>query len=194
MSKLKLSSLVFVSRNKDKYREYSAILGIPDLKMSEISIVEIQDVSLHACMREKIERIKPQLPYIPFFVEHTGLIIHAWRGLPGGLTGTFMATVGNEGICKMLKAYEGLERRAKARVVLGFFYPDAGIVTFQGEVMGTIAPEPRGTNNFGWDPIFIPEGDERTYGEMTLEEKNRTSMRKRLAEDFVDYLTDHFEL
>jgi XTP/dITP diphosphohydrolase len=194
MSKIKLSSLIFVSRNKNKHREYCDILGITDLKMSEMSIIESQDVSLHACVREKIEELKPKLPSIPFFVEHTGLIIDAWRGLPGGLTGIFMATVGNEGICKMMRAYEGPERVARARVVLGFFYPDAGIVTFQGEVTGAIASEPRGELNFGWDPIFIPEGDKRTYGEMTLEEKNKTSMRRRVAERFADYLADHFQL
>jgi XTP/dITP diphosphohydrolase len=65
--------------------------------------------------------------------------------------------------------------------------------TFEGEVAGMIAQQPRGTNNFGWDPIFIPNGDTRTYAEMSLEEKSKTSMRREAVGKFLGFLMQHFE-
>jgi non-canonical purine NTP pyrophosphatase (RdgB/HAM1 family) len=192
--KLKYSSLIFVSRNEDKYREYRDLLGMPKLKISKMPIEEPQNMSLDLLVREKIKKVAPQLPDVPFFVEHTGLIIDAWKGLPGGLTSLFMDTVGNEGICKMMRGYHRNERRARARVVIGFFHPDIGDpATFPGEISGIIAPEPRGSANFGWDPIFIPQGYSKSYGEMSLAEKNQSSMRKSVVDLFKAYLADHFE-
>lgn len=194
MPKLKYSSLCFVSRNKNKYREYCVLLGFSDLKLAEIEIEEPQSMNLHVLVEEKIKIARPQLPNIPFFVEHTGLLLDAWKGLPGGLTRSFMETVGNEGICKMMQAYKGAERTARAIVVIGYSHPGGGVNTFEGEVTGTIALEPRGTGKFGWDPIFIPEGDTKTYAEMSLTEKNRTSMRRDAVEKFAKFLSRHFEL
>ena len=195
MEKLKYSSLVFVSGNKDKHREYCDLLGLSDLTYVQVPVPEPQSLNLSWLVEKKIESVRPQRPETPFFVEHTGLIIDAWMGLPGGLTQIFMDTVGNEGICKMMTAYAGQDRIARARVVIGFFHHTTKIQWFQGEVTGTIAPRPKGQLNFGWDPIFVPdEGDGRTYGEMTLAEKNATSMRKRAVATFAPFLDNHFEL
>jgi non-canonical purine NTP pyrophosphatase (RdgB/HAM1 family) len=194
MPKLKYSSLFFVSSGKKKHSEYCTLLGLSDLKLAEIKIVESQSMNLHTLVEEKINKIKPQLPGFPFFVEHTGLIIDSWNGLPGGLISVFMDQVGNDGLCKMMKTYKGIERVARARIVIGYSHADGSTHNFVGETIGTISPEPRGENNFGWDAIFIPEGDSRTYAEMTLDEKNQTSMRKKVVDSFAKYLDQHFEL
>ena len=194
MSKRKYADLVFVSSGRDKYLEYRTILGIPDLQWSNIKVTESQLMNIEVLVEEKIKRIRPQLPRDPFFVEHTGLSIDAWKGMPGGLIGVFMDTVGNEGICKMMRAYRGDERTARARVVIGYSAPEGGQYTFQGEVIGQIAQQPRGSLNFGWDAIFIPAGETRTYAEMPLEEKNKTSMRKMAVDNFARYLDQYFEL
>lgn len=195
MAKLKISSLVFVSYSKQKHAEYCDILGIGDLKQSLIALVEPQNLDVHMVVQDKIKLIKQQIPSdVPFFVEHTGLMIDAWKGLPGGLTASFMDTVGNEGICKMLKGYETEERIARAKVVIGYYHKNHGVHTFAGEVMGQIAQEPRGNCGFGWDAIFMPDGETKTYGEMTLEEKNRTSMRKIATVTFNKFLDQNFEV
>lgn len=194
MQKLKYSSLGFVSGNTSKFEEYRALLGIADLKFYEIAVTEPQTMNLESLVEEKIERIARQLPSTPFFVEHTGLLVDAWKGLPGGLTGVFMQTVGNDGLCKMMTAYRGNDRVARGRVVIGYYYQEHGTYITHGEVVGTIATEPRGSNRFGWDPIFIPNGSKLTYGEMSLEEKNQSSMRSRAAEALTKYLELHFEL
>src|SRR6266568_76474 len=185
MPKLKYSSLTFVSKNKQKYAEYCSLLDIANLNFSEMAITEPQTMNLEAIIEEKIRQIIRQLPNSsPFFVEHTALIIGEWKGLPGGLTNLFLNTVGNEGICKMMKGYKGSERLARARVVIGYYYYGSGIDIFHGEVSGTIASEPRGKNNFGWAPIFIPNGASKTYAEMSFEEKNQSSMRKKAIDKF----------
>lgn len=194
MSKLKYSSLIFVSSNEFKYQEYVKLIGISDLNFSKTSIVEPQGMNIQLLVEAKIKDIIPLFPRNPFFVEHTGLFIDAWKGLPGGLIDLFMRTVGNEGICKMMTAYKEFERVVRARVVIGYYHQDSGILTFQGETVGTVSLTPRGTNNFGWDPIFIPEGSTKTYAEMTLEEKFQTSMKTKAIEGFVNYLENHFEL
>lgn len=194
MVKLKYSMLTFVSGNADKHREYCTLLGLADLKFAEIKVPEPQIMNLQALVEEKIARVARSLPKTPFFVEHTGLTIDAWKGLPGGLIGVFMGTVGNEGLCRMMKDYEGPERAATATVVIGYFHESAGLKIFHGDVVGSITPEPRGSAQFGWDPIFMPEGSVKTYGEMSLTDKNRTSMRRKAAEDFSRYLSAHFEL
>lgn len=198
MSRLKYSDLVFVSQNRSKLQEYSIVLGIPDLKWSDIQVSESQHVDLHVLIQEKALAIKTKLPKIPFFVEHTGLIIEGWKGLPGGLTRQFMERVGCNGICRMMKDFGEHERSAIARAVIGLYIPQTDQITVcQGDSFGTIALEPRGKASFGvfgWDPIFIPEGDSRTYGEMTLLEKNATSMRTKVVHELSKYLDKHFEL
>jgi non-canonical purine NTP pyrophosphatase (RdgB/HAM1 family) len=195
MIKLKYSSLVFISGNRDKHREYCKLFGFNDLKLLLIPVTEPQSLNIHVIVEKKIEAVRLQLPAeVPFFVEHTALMIEAWKGLPGGLTPLFMNTVGNEGICKMMSAYKGHERVARAKIVVGYFHHTSGEVLLEGEITGTIAQEPRGAYNFGWDPIFIPDGDKRTYGEMTVDEKNETSMRKEVALKLLKYLSPNFEL
>jgi XTP/dITP diphosphohydrolase len=206
MPKLKYSSLTFVSRSSHKPVEYQVLLGLSDLKHLEIPVIEIQSMNLQHVVEEKFRVLTRQIPRdTPFFVEHTGLFIDAWGGLPGGLTSLFMELVGSAGICKMMRTYQGKERIARARTLIGYHctHVTDGVPThssvsenqfFLGEVVGEIAPEPRGNRNFGWDDIFIAKGETRTYAEMTLDEKNKTSMRRVACDCFLEYLASNFEL
>ena len=117
----------------------------------------------------------------PVLVDDTGLTIHAWNGLPGALVAWFINTVGPHGILDMAAGIT--DRRATASAALG--YADAtGVQVFTGTVDGSLAIEPRGTSGFGYDPIFIPgtDSDHRTYAQMTSEEKNKVSHRRRAVE------------
>lgn len=194
MEKLKYSSLRFVSSNREKLNEYRVLLALESLKFAEVNLEEPQDVSLDKLVEEKINQVQPQLEDTPFFVEHTGLSIYSWNQLPGGLTGVFLERVGNEGICRMMNSYSESERTAVARISIGYHHPRAKKgIPFYGEIHGRIAGEPRGKNGFGWDPIFIPDGDVKTYGEMSVDEKNATSMRTIVSKKFKRYLEGKFE-
>lgn len=192
-----LSGLTFVSNNEHKLLEYMEILGIHDLRSIKVKFVEPQSFNVQTVVDEKIKRVLEEHPDDPpcFFVEHTSLAIDAFHGLPGGLIPEFMTTVGNDGICKMLVGFKN-QRTARAKVVIGLCYPPKKKIFFEGEVVGRIADRPRGENNFGWDPIFIPNEDPkgRTFAEMSLEEKNQWSMRQKAASGLSQFLRNNFQI
>ena len=127
-----------------------------------------------------------QLVGKPVLVEDTSLAVHAWNGLPGALIRWFLETVGTQGICQMLTSYERLD--ATAKTCLGYF-DGQEFVSYLGAVQGQITRNPRGSNGFGWDPIFIPEGWTKTLAEMTPDDEHDfISMRKIAALQLKAYL------
>jgi len=107
----------------------------------------------------------------PCLVEHSGLFMDALPGLPGGV-GKLMWDAVQDRMCDFLRA--GDARGATARSFLA--YCDGRRVRVHtGETRGEIADRARGAYRFAWDPIFIPEQDTRTYGEMGLDGKRHTS-------------------
>lgn len=108
-------------------------------------------------------------------VEDTSLEIKSWNGLPGALIKWFLDTVGNKGILKMLG--DSSDRSALAKTAVAYF-DGAHTHVFVGEIEGSLSYEELGENGFGWDTIFIPSGSEKTFAQMTEQEKNSISMRK----------------
>jgi len=176
--------LVFVTANRHKLQEYRSILGLESLQSSGFDLEDVADVSLDAVAKRKVEiaKAKPELKKIPFFVEASGLRINAWNGLPGGLTKYFVDQVHTGGICKMMVAYTGNERAAEARTVLYLWNQGKLIGPIVGSIKGCIAEQPYGEAGFGWDSIFIPDGqasgERLTYAELGQELKNRISPRR----------------
>ena len=103
------------------------------------------------------------------------------RSLPTRASAWFLDTVGAQGILNMAAGLT--DRRATVTTALGYADAD-GVQVFAGTVNGTLATEPRGTSGFGYDAIFIPDTDpgHRTYAQMTNEEKNKISHRRRAVE------------
>lgn len=169
-------SAIFVTSNENKRREASRILGL-ELQAESPEVPEIQALDLREVAAEKSRAARHAFgdPDVPVLVEDSGLIVEAWNGLPGAFTKWFMTTVGNEGICSMLR--DGLPRAARAVCVVAVAYPES-VEMFPGEVTGALAEAPRGEGGFGWDAIFIPEGESRTYAEMG-DEKHADSHRAR---------------
>jgi len=121
----------------------------------------------------------------PLFVDDVALHIEAWNGFPGPFIKHLLEAVGSEGIVKMMK--DETKRGVIAKAAIGF-HNGKEVVTFVGEVKGTLAPEPRGEGGWGWDPLFIPNHTNKTYAEMTPEEKNAVSHRRAALEEFKKYL------
>src|SRR5207237_9613665 len=112
----------------------------------------------------------------PVLVEDSGLAIHAWSGFPGALVKWLEKSAGLETLARMLDPFP--DRGATAQCAIA--YCDGGeVVTARGETRGTIAQSPRGANGFGWDVLFVPEGGDRTFAEMSGAEKDRVSHRRR---------------
>ena len=185
MTEEMLATVYFASSSRNKYNDYQFLLGnFADLQWANLLLDEPQTADLNILVRRKVREARQFLPYTPFFIEQTGLIIEAWKPLPGTATGMFMDAVGNEGICKMLKGYGKRERRATAVTYLGYRSPDGRVQVFKGFTSGHIAPEPKGDLGFGWDAIFIPEGQQQTFAEMTPQHKAEFSTRMLAATAF----------
>ncbi|HZC18688.1 MAG TPA: non-canonical purine NTP pyrophosphatase [Rubrobacteraceae bacterium] len=156
---------LFVTSNPDKAREAAEILGIElanvDLDLPELQALDVAQVAANkaATAREALD-----FPDSPILVEDSGLVVEAWNGLPGALTKWFLHSVGNEGLLKMLSAYG--DRSARAVCAVAVAAADGSVRVFAGEVGGSVVYRARGSGGFGWDPIFVPEGQTKTYAEL----------------------------
>lgn len=163
----------FATKNENKLREVVEILG-RSLEQISVELFEPQGVKVEDVVREKAEDAFHKTGKF-VLVEDTGLEFVAWNGLPGALIKWFLDTAGNDGILKMISGETN--RKAIAKTAVGFF-DGVQVRVFVGEISGTISETVRGTGGFGWDPIFIPDGHEKSFAEMTSADKNAISMRK----------------
>ncbi len=157
---------LFVTSNPDKRREAAGILGLELEAADPGDLPEIQALSVPEVAARKALDAYRALgePDSPILVEDSGLVVEAWNGLPGAFTRWFMSSVGNGGLLAMLGPAE--DRAARAVCAVAVAFPGGSVEVFSGEVRGELSPEPRGSGGFGWDPIFVPEGEHRTYAEM----------------------------
>jgi len=168
-----------------KYEEAREVLTEYGVELERLSIdrVEIQadDPELIAEYSLKVLDVD-----IPILIEDAGLYIDKYYGFPGPYSSYALRTIDNEGILKLMEGET--ERGARYLSAVAFRDGDTS-VTFTGEVVGRIAMEMRGTNGFGYDPIFMPEeGDGRTFGEMSAAEKARISHRARAFRKLGEWL------
>ena len=170
-----LNQFKFVTGNPNKVREASEILDLTFESVEVEGLFEIQSPDIDLVVRHKAEQAYSTLE-CPVMVEDSGLVFHAWNGLPGALVKWFEETVSCDG---MLKMVEGFKDRGATAICCFAVYDGKVMKISRGEVNGTLSSNTRGSNGFGWDVIFIPEGYEETYGEMAAKEKNAISHRKR---------------
>lgn len=122
---------------------------------------------------------------LPTLAEDSGLEVEALGGRPGVLSARFAGPGASdaENVHSLLKALEKVSRReARFRTVVALIIPPDRELLFEGEVRGKIAFQPLGSHGFGYDPVFMPEGSERTFAQMLPEEKNKVSHRRRALE------------
>lgn len=163
----------FATTNKNKLREVNEILG-EELEQIELDLTEPQGLDVEEVIRIKVKDAFTKAGK-PVLVEDTSLSINTWNGLPGALIRWFLSSVGNEGILKMLGSE--INRGATAKTAVGF-YDGSEYHVYTGEVKGLIPTELQGQSGFGWDPIFIPDGHDKSFAQMAAEEKNSVSMRR----------------
>lgn len=176
-------TIYFITGNKGKLEEAKSILS--DVECLDIDLPEIQDLDAHNVIQAKLaEALKTQTG--EFIIEDISLYCEALNGLPGPLIKWFLKTVGNDGIYKMVSAFGN--SRVEVKAIIGYADGKGGTQYFEGVVKGSIVA-PRG-EGFGWDPIFQPDGYDKTFGEMSAEEKNKISMRKIALEKLREYLNN----
>lgn len=173
--------MIFVTGNHQKLKEFEEILGIK-LNHSDLDLEEIQSINVEEVAEHKARQAYALLNE-PIIVEDTGLYFEDLNGLPGALIKHFVKKLSLEKICSLV----GENRNARAVTCICYFDGEE-IKIFVGETEGEVAREPRGTNGFGWDPIFIPEGYEKTFAELSDEEKTSKFMRKEAIKKFKSFL------
>lgn len=167
----------FVTSNKNKLQEIRDILSV-EIEQLDLDIFEIQTLDPKLCVELKAE-FAYQKAKCPILVEDTALFFEAWNGLPGVFIDYFMKSIYLEGLLNLLSNEKN--RRAIAQTSLCYFDGKRKI-TVTGKVKGKISGDIRYDNGFGWDRIFIPNGYDKAFSEMTRVEKNQISMRKLAAE------------
>ena len=190
-----MKTLVFATNNKHKLQEVRQILGerfeiksLSDIGC-EVDIPETAD-TLEGNAMQKAKFVKEHYG-LDCFADDTGLECRALDGAPGIYSARY-AGENHDSEANMRKLLEKLreknDRSAQFRTVIALLYQGEEYL-FEGIVRGTIINEHKGTQGFGYDPIFVPEGFDTTFAEMTSEEKNSISHRGRAVAKLADFLT-----
>ncbi len=176
----------FVTGNIHKFVEARRVLAKYNVAtaMLRVKTAEIQDDSIEKVVKASaVDAVKKC--GLPIIVEDAGLFIKALKGFPGPYSSYVYRTIGTRGILKLI---ENVERReAYFHSVVAFSSPSKLSKCFHGKVEGKICREERGSLGFGFDPIFSPSSQSRTFGEMTTEEKNKYSHRAQALQKFAEW-------
>jgi XTP/dITP diphosphohydrolase len=178
-------TITFITGNPHKVKEAQGILdklGIT-LEHADLGYPEIQgdleDVARYGAQYAARRLGKPVI------VEDAGLFIKSLKWFPGTYSSYVQETLGNKGILKLMSDVE--DRYAEFRSVVGYCTPKTEPEVFLGAVKGRIGYEEKGKYGFAYDPLFIPEGYDKSFGELQRTEKNKFSHRRKSLEKFATW-------
>lgn len=192
------NSLVFATNNQHKLEEIRSILG------SRFEILSLNDIGCHVDIPETANTLEgnaiQKARYIvdhygyDCFADDTGLEVPALGGEPGVHSARYAEGTDHNSEANMQKLLHRLEgvddRRAQFRTVICLARKEdsSNYTLFEGVVKGTISKEKHGTEGFGYDPIFVPEGYNESFAQLGMDVKNHISHRARAVEKLVKYL------
>lgn len=193
MIKSEKPDLVFATNNRHKFEEIKSILE------AKVNLLNLTDIGCHVDIPEEQNTLEGNAAQKALFVYHqykidcfaddTGLEIDALQGDPGVFSARFAGDKCSfeDNMNLVLKKMTGKRnRKARFRTIIALV--EQGLLTtFEGRVEGSITVEKHGGKGFGYDPIFKPEGYDRTFAEMTLAEKNAISHRAIAIKAFSGY-------
>lgn len=192
-----MKSILFATANKNKAEEISLLLK------RTYSLLTLEDIDLKEDIPETSDTIEgnamQKADYITehfgldCFADDTGLEIEALNGEPGVRSARYAGKQRNDNhnielVLNKLNGHKNRKARFKTVIALN---KNGKQHLFEGIVNGVIRLERAGTNGFGYDPIFEPENCGRTFGEMTLEEKNQLSHRTRAFTKMITFLKNN---
>ena len=183
-------TIKFVSGNAKKFKEVKDIIeeGLPGYTVVQIKI------DLPEIQGDPLEITKEKLKHAllkeegPLMIEDTSLCFNALKGLPGPYIKDFLDKLGVNGLNTLIHGFE--DKSAYAQCIFGLGNKEGNLNTFVGRTPGKIV-EPRGDINFGWDPIFNPDGFEETYAEMDKKIKNKISHRYNSLKLLIEFLKEN---
>lgn len=182
-----MNTLYFITGNKGKVAEATKKLEPLGFRViqKDLGYPEVQADSLEEVAQYGVEHVRERFDK-PFMLEDAGVFIQALEGFPGVYSKYVFFTIGLPGILRLL---DGMQNRSAVfRSVYAYSEPGKKPLVCTGECSGTIISECRGTNGFGYDPVFVPKDASKTFAEMTIEEKNQYSHRAKALEMLVKVL------
>jgi XTP/dITP diphosphohydrolase len=187
--------LVFATNNQHKIKEIQNMAGehVQLLSLTQVNIQEDipeEEPTLEGNALHKARYIYGKTG-MDVFADDTGLEVYALNGEPGvrsaRYAGESKESLAN--IDKLLKALNGqCDRNARFRTVIALIFQGTEYL-FEGIAEGEIISERRGSGGFGYDPVFLPKGYDRTFAEMNLETKNKISHRSIAFSKLMDFLS-----
>ena len=182
-----MNEIQIITSNNGKIREFKEIFGnskyVP--VQNNIDYPEIQASSLEEVVDFGLTWLQEKTK-APFVIDDSGVFIDNFNGFPGTYTRYIYDTIGLEGVLRQMEDVDN--RECTFRCVLGLLTESGKKQKFVGECHGTLINELRGDGGFGYDPIFIPQGFDKTFAELTSEEKNSISHRGIALRKLIDFL------
>jgi XTP/dITP diphosphohydrolase len=179
-----MKTLYFITSNEGKVHE-----ATEKLKPLGFSVVQ-KDLGYPEIQADRLEEVAEQgVRFVqsrfkkPFILEDAGLFIDTLQGFPGVYSKYVFFTIGLPGILRLLKGETN--RSAVFQSVYAYHEPGHHPIICLGKCTGVITVEQRGKHGFGYDPIFIPTGSKKTFGEMMTAEKNQFSHRAKALENLI---------
>jgi XTP/dITP diphosphohydrolase len=176
--------LVLASHNAHKAREFELLLPAFSVEAYEGELPEETGVTFRENAELKARHVHQALPGVWVLADDSGIEAAALDGRPGVRSARFAGehATDAENLNALLAALAGAgDRRVRYVAELVAIDPDGRELHARGELPGTLARTPRGTGGFGYDPAFVPDGEQRTVAEMSADEKNAISHRARAA-------------
>jgi XTP/dITP diphosphohydrolase len=191
LNRLRGQKLVIATHNPGKLREITELVAPFDVAVvsaGELRLPEPEETgTTFEANAELKARAAAHASGLPALADDSGIVVPALDGAPGIYSARWAGATRDFSVA-MAKVEQELadsaDRRAYFVAVLALAWPGGAVETWRGEVHGNLVWPPRGPNGFGYDPMFAPEGETMTYGEMSPAEKNRTNHRARAFEKF----------
>ena len=187
--------IYFVTGNINKYNEIFDLFKRENLdyvlKQINLETIEIQANSIIEVALSKLNSIKGKIDG-SYFVEDAGFFVDTpLNGFPGVYSSYVMNTIGNEGILRLIDDFENTIAHFISIIAL-YFKPLEKNFFFEGIIQGKVSKIIRGSGGFGFDPIFLPNVlSDKTFAELTTEEKNKISHRGQSWRKFINFLKNN---
>lgn len=187
--------LVFATNNAHKLEEVAAILG------DQVELLSLNDIGCQTDIPETAETLEGNALlkssyiyknyHLDCFADDTGLEVEALNGAPGVYSARYAGGEGHDAQANMLKLLHELEgkenRKAQFRTAISLIL-DGKEYLFEGVIKGEIIKEKRGDSGFGYDPVFMPKGYDRTFAELGNDIKNQISHRALAVQKLCEFL------
>jgi XTP/dITP diphosphohydrolase len=177
---------IFATSSKHKFAEAKTILSAYGIHPTMLSIKgnEVQKDDISEIAHLAVESVKPVRGGF-IFLEDSGLYIDALKGFPGPYSSYTLRTIGLTGVLKLMSGEKS--RTAHFDSAVGLRYP-GGTRLFKARIGGTITDSPRGVYGFGFDPLFVPDGESKTLAEMDITKKCSVSHRGLAMRQMAEWL------